>query len=97
MTQANSHTRPIRDPRNKRPYDPSKTKPSISHPVRGFYNYIVGQLATNPNFFMSTEESDELTDDVIQKDVDKIIRTAKALCDGTHDRNKERYEEHSTG
>lgn len=80
--------------RKRRPYDPSRKNgsPPQAHPVKGFYNYIVGQLAMNPNFFMSDVDSDLLTDETIKKDVDKIMRVATALCDGTHERNKQRFE-----
>jgi hypothetical protein len=59
--------------------------------VKGFYNYMVGQLAMNPNFFMGDVDSGELTDAIIQKDADLIMKIASILCDGTHERNKQRF------
>lgn len=60
------------------------------HPVKGFYNYIVGQLAANPNVLVIEEDA---TQEQIDKQVETLLLTAKTLCDKVHARNKERFED----
>jgi hypothetical protein len=77
--------------RGKPPYDGSHKKFNNGHPVRGFYNYIVGQLCANPNMIWVDPDTEDYDEEAMLKQIDHITRTAELICDGIHKRNKDRY------
>lgn len=68
-----------------------------SHPCKGYFNYVVGQLCCNENFFWHDDKDSPLTEEAIYIEIDKIMKIAQVICDKTMAHNRNRLEQNKAG